>query len=95
MLGQGPNVLKFNAWLNSVSESRISNYTGNYMETSFCGKREFTQLVKSIHSDPTPPLPGNASRPFLNLIESLLIKDPAQRIQWADLCGHAFWMSKI
>ena len=57
--------------------------------------REFTQLVKSIHSDPTPPLPGNASRPFLNLIESLLIKDPAQRIQWADLCGHAFWMSKI
>ncbi|XP_056856817.1 serine/threonine-protein kinase RUNKEL-like [Raphanus sativus] len=57
--------------------------------------REFTQLVKSIHSDPTPPLPGNASRSFVNLIESLLIKDPAQRIQWADLCGHAFWKSKI
>uniref|UniRef100_M4CQI6 non-specific serine/threonine protein kinase n=1 Tax=Brassica campestris TaxID=3711 RepID=M4CQI6_BRACM len=57
--------------------------------------REFTQLVKSIHSDPTPPLPGNASRSFANLIESLLIKDPAQRIQWADLCGHAFWKSKI
>ncbi|CAA7061903.1 unnamed protein product [Microthlaspi erraticum] len=57
--------------------------------------REFTQLVKSIHSDPTPPLPGNASRSFLNLIESLLIKDPAQRIQWADLCGHAFWKSNI
>ncbi|CAN8255898.1 unnamed protein product [Cochlearia groenlandica] len=57
--------------------------------------REFTQLVKSIHSDPTPPLPGNASRSFVNLIESLLIKDPAQRIQWADLCGHAFWNSKI
>ncbi|KAH0931731.1 hypothetical protein HID58_008848 [Brassica napus] len=57
--------------------------------------REFTQLVKSIHSDPTPPLPGNASRSFVNLIESLLIKDPAQRIQWVDLCGHAFWKSKI
>uniref|UniRef100_A0A0D3B1U8 non-specific serine/threonine protein kinase n=1 Tax=Brassica oleracea var. oleracea TaxID=109376 RepID=A0A0D3B1U8_BRAOL len=57
--------------------------------------REFTQLVKSIHSDPTPPLPENASRSFVNLIESLLIKDPAQRIQWADLCGHAFWKSKI
>ncbi|KAF8094565.1 hypothetical protein N665_0359s0009 [Sinapis alba] len=57
--------------------------------------REFTQLVKSIHSDPTPPLPGNTSRSFVNLIESLLIKDPAQRIQWADLCGHAFWKSKI
>uniref|UniRef100_A0A1J3JA14 non-specific serine/threonine protein kinase n=1 Tax=Noccaea caerulescens TaxID=107243 RepID=A0A1J3JA14_NOCCA len=57
--------------------------------------REFTQLVKSIHSDPTPPLPGNASRSFVNLIESLLIKDPAQRIQWADLCGHAFWKSNI
>ncbi|KAJ4882519.1 Protein kinase family protein with ARM repeat domain [Raphanus sativus] len=57
--------------------------------------REFTQLVKSIHSEPTPPLPGNASRSFVNLIESLLIKDPAQRIQWADLCGHAFWKSKI
>ncbi|CAH2072418.1 unnamed protein product [Thlaspi arvense] len=57
--------------------------------------REFTQLVKSIHSDPTPPLPGNPSRSFVNLIESLLIKDPVQRIQWADLCGHAFWQSKI
>lgn len=57
--------------------------------------REFTQLVKSIHSDPTPPLPGNPSRSFVNLIESLLIKDPAQRIQWAELCGHAFWKSKI
>ncbi|CAF1924709.1 BnaC05g08040D [Brassica napus] len=44
-----------------------------------------------LYEYPTPPLPGNASRPFLNLIESLLIKDPAQRIQWADLCGHAFW----
>ncbi|KAF3567693.1 hypothetical protein DY000_02018560 [Brassica cretica] len=57
--------------------------------------REFTQLVKSIHSDPTPPLPGNPSRSFVNLIESLLIKDPAQRIQWVELCGHAFWKSKI
>ncbi|GKV39035.1 hypothetical protein SLEP1_g46867 [Rubroshorea leprosula] len=57
--------------------------------------REFTQLVKSILSDPTPPLPGSPSRPFVNLINSLLIKDPAQRIQWPDLCGLAFWRTKF
>ncbi|XP_052312495.1 serine/threonine-protein kinase RUNKEL isoform X2 [Populus trichocarpa] len=57
--------------------------------------REFTQLVKSILSDPPPPLPGTPSRPFANLISSLLVKDPAERIQWSELCGHAFWMSKI
>ncbi|GLT59657.1 hypothetical protein SLA2020_324650 [Shorea laevis] len=57
--------------------------------------REFTQLVKSILSDPTPPLPGSPSRPFVNLINSLLVKDPAQRIQWPDLCGHAFWRTKF
>ncbi|KAK2393987.1 serine/threonine-protein kinase RUNKEL [Trifolium repens] len=57
--------------------------------------REFTQLVKSIISDPTPPLPGNPSRPFVNLINSLLVKDPAERIQWSELCGHAFWKTKF
>lgn len=57
--------------------------------------REFTQLVKSIISDPTPPLPGNPSRPFVNLINSLLVKDPAERIQWPELCGHAFWKTKF
>lgn len=57
--------------------------------------REFTQLVKSIISDPTPPLPGNPSRPFVNLINSLLVKDPAERIQWPELCGHAVWRTKI
>ncbi|GKU85564.1 hypothetical protein SLEP1_g221 [Rubroshorea leprosula] len=57
--------------------------------------REFTQLVKSILSDPIPPLPGNPSRPFVNLINSLLVKDPAQRIQWLDLYGHAFWRVKF
>ncbi|KAM7279544.1 hypothetical protein ACFE04_006678 [Oxalis oulophora] len=57
--------------------------------------REFTKLVKSIISDPTPPLPGNPSRPFANLINSLLIKDPSQRIQWDDLCGHAFWRTGL
>ena len=61
---------------------------------SFVG-REFTQLVKSIISDPTPPLPGTPSRPFVNLINSLLIKDPAERIQWLELCGHAFWRTKL
>ncbi|KAL5782387.1 hypothetical protein ACOSP7_007416 [Xanthoceras sorbifolium] len=57
--------------------------------------REFTQLVRSILSDPTPPLPGTPSRPFANLINSLLVKDPAQRIQWPEVCGHAFWRSKF
>ncbi|KAJ7955033.1 Serine/threonine-protein kinase RUNKEL [Quillaja saponaria] len=57
--------------------------------------REFTQLVKSILSDPTPPLPGNPSRPFVNLINSLLVKDPAERIRWSELCGHAFWRTKF
>ena len=57
--------------------------------------REFTQLVKSILSDPTPALPGTPSRPFVNLINSLLIKDPAERIQWSELCGHAFWRTKF
>lgn len=57
--------------------------------------REFTKLVKSILSDPTPPLPGNPSRPFVNLINSLLVKDPAERIQWPELCGHAFWRTKL
>ncbi|CAK8530955.1 unnamed protein product [Lathyrus sativus] len=60
----------------------------------FVGK-EFTHLVKSIISDPIPPLPGNPSRPFVNLINSLLVKDPAERIQWPELCGHAFWKTKF
>ncbi|KAF2287704.1 hypothetical protein GH714_002383 [Hevea brasiliensis] len=60
----------------------------------FVGK-EFTQLVKSIISDPTPPLPGNPSRPFANLINSLLVKDPAERIQWTEICEHAFWRTKF
>ncbi|KAM3755411.1 hypothetical protein ACB098_02G037300 [Castanea mollissima] len=56
---------------------------------------EFTQLVKSILSDPVPPLPGNPSRPFVNLINSLLVKDPAERIQWPELCEHAFWRTRF
>ncbi|OAY82064.1 Serine/threonine-protein kinase RUNKEL [Ananas comosus] len=56
---------------------------------------EFTQLVKSIISDPTPPLPDNASRSFENLVNSLLIKDPAERLQWPELCEHSFWRVKI
>lgn len=66
-------------------------YTG---KPPFVG-REFTHLVKSIISDPTPPLLGNPSRPFVNLINSLLVKDPAKRIQWPELCGHAFWKTKF
>lgn len=60
----------------------------------FIGK-EFTQLVNSVLSDPTPSLPGTPSRPFVNLINSLLIKDPAERIQWTEICGHAFWRTKF
>lgn len=60
----------------------------------FVGK-EFTQLVNSILSDPTPSLPGTSSRAFVNLINSLLIKDPAERIKWPELCGHAFWRTKF
>lgn len=60
----------------------------------FVGK-ELTQLIKSILSDPTPALPGSPSLPFVNLINSLLIKDPAERIQWPELCSHAFWRSKF
>lgn len=66
-------------------------YTGR---PPFVG-REFTRLVKSIISDPTPPLPGNPSRPFVNLINSLLVKEPAERIQWPELCEHAFWKTKV
>lgn len=66
-------------------------YTGR---PPFVG-REFTQLVKSILSDPTPSLPDTPSRPFVNLINSLLVKDPAERIQWPELCGHAFWKTKF
>ncbi|KAG8636632.1 serine/threonine-protein kinase RUNKEL [Manihot esculenta] len=66
-------------------------YTGR---PPFVG-REFTQLVKSILSDPTPALPGNPTRPFANLVNSLLVKDPAERIHWTELCGHAFWRTKF
>lgn len=66
-------------------------YTGT---PPFIGK-ELTQLIRSIISDPTPTLPGSPSRPFVNLINSLLIKDPAERIQWPELCNHAFWSSKF
>ncbi|KAH8499904.1 hypothetical protein H0E87_015230 [Populus deltoides] len=69
-------------------------YEGYAGRPPFVG-REFTQLVKSILSDPTPPLPGNPSRPFVNLVNSLLIKDPAERIKWSELCGHAFWRTKF
>ncbi|KAL9659116.1 hypothetical protein QQ045_028206 [Rhodiola kirilowii] len=60
----------------------------------FVGK-EFTQLVRSVLSDPTPPLPGSPSCPFANLINSLLIKDPAERLQWVELCDHTFWTIKF
>lgn len=56
---------------------------------------EFTQLVKSILSDPTPLLPDNPSRSFQNLINCLLMKDPAERLQWSELCEHNFWRSSM
>ncbi|CAA0834795.1 Protein kinase family protein with ARM repeat domain [Striga hermonthica] len=57
--------------------------------------KEFTQLAKLILSDATPTLPGTPTRPFVNLINSLLVKDPSERIQWPELCNHAFWKTKI
>ncbi|KAL3329897.1 hypothetical protein AABB24_033987 [Solanum stoloniferum] len=60
----------------------------------FVGK-EFTQLVRSVISDPTPALPGTPSRPLVNLINSLLIKDPSERMQWPELAGHAFWKTRF
>ncbi|KAG9457566.1 hypothetical protein H6P81_002074 [Aristolochia fimbriata] len=56
---------------------------------------EFTNLVKSILSDQVPPLPGNPSSLFVDLINCLLIKDPAERVQWHELCEHGFWRSKL
>ncbi|KAL6535359.1 hypothetical protein OROMI_026733 [Orobanche minor] len=56
---------------------------------------EFTQLAKSIILDAHPALPGTPTRPFTNLINSLLVKDPAERIRWPELCNHAFWSTKI
>ncbi|KAG8052355.1 hypothetical protein GUJ93_ZPchr0001g29544 [Zizania palustris] len=56
---------------------------------------EFIKLVKSIISDPTPPLPDNPSRSFQNLINCLLMKDPAERLQWSELCEHNFWRSRM
>ncbi|KAI3459310.1 hypothetical protein Pfo_015973 [Paulownia fortunei] len=57
--------------------------------------KEFTQLAKSILLDAPPAFPGTPTRPFVNLINSLLIKDPAERIQWPELCNHAFWRTKF
>lgn len=56
---------------------------------------EFTQLVNSILSDATPPLPDNPTGSFLNLINRLLVKDPSERIQWPELCDHSFWRKKF
>ncbi|KAL3812788.1 hypothetical protein ACJIZ3_014056 [Penstemon smallii] len=58
-------------------------------------EKEFTQLAKSILLDETPALPGTPTLPFVNLINSLLIKDPAERIQWPELCSHSFWRTKF
>ncbi|XP_075521675.1 serine/threonine-protein kinase RUNKEL-like [Primulina tabacum] len=66
-------------------------YTGR---PPFVGK-EFTQLAKSILLDATPALPGTPTRAFENLINSLLTKDPAERMQWPELCSHAFWRTKF
>ncbi|XBI57033.1 hypothetical protein VPH35_038514 [Triticum aestivum] len=57
--------------------------------------REFTPLVKSILSEPAPPLPDNSSRSFQNLINCLLMKDPAERLQWSELCARNFWRNSM
>lgn len=57
--------------------------------------KEFTELVKSILTDPVPPLSGNPSCFFSDLIDCLLQKDPAERIKWPELCRHKFWRRKF
>ena len=54
----------------------------------------FTQLVNSIISDPMPPLWGNPSHEFEDLVSRLLVKDPVERIQWDELRNHPFWRTK-
>lgn len=54
----------------------------------------FTQLVNSIISDPMPPLWGNPSPEFEDLVSRLLVKDPVERIQWDELRNHPFWRTK-
>ena len=54
----------------------------------------FTQLVNSIISDPAPPLWGNPSHFFEDLVSRLLVKDPVERIQWSELRDHPFWRTK-
>ncbi|XP_078440235.1 kinase family with ARM repeat domain-containing protein [Wolffia australiana] len=57
--------------------------------------KEFTELVKSILSDPVSPINGNPSSLFSDLIDCLLQKDPAERIKWPQLCDHKFWKRKL
>ncbi|XP_052731851.1 uncharacterized protein LOC108330412 isoform X2 [Vigna angularis] len=56
--------------------------------------REYNN-IKSILSDPIPPLCGHPSQHFVDLINSLLVKNPAERIQWPELCAHPFWRREI
>ncbi|KAJ7536033.1 hypothetical protein O6H91_12G054500 [Diphasiastrum complanatum] len=66
-------------------------YTGRppFVSTSF------TELVNMILHNPVPPLLGNASKDFKDLVSQLLIKDPAERLQWSELRDHPYWRMKI
>ena len=57
--------------------------------------KEFTELVNSILSDPVPPLSGNPSSSFSDLINALLQKDPSKRIKWQELIIHKFWRRNL
>ncbi|KAL0919394.1 hypothetical protein M5K25_011486 [Dendrobium thyrsiflorum] len=66
----------------------------------FAGKppfvgNEFTKLAKSILLDSTPDLPNNPSDAFVDLVNSLLIKNPSERLNWPQLCEHRFWRRKF
>ncbi|XP_028606902.2 serine/threonine-protein kinase ULK4 isoform X1 [Podarcis muralis] len=56
-----------------------------------------TELAEQIlHEDPFPPTqkgsaPLEPSSDFLNLVDSLLQKDPQKRLTWAKLLQHPFW----
>jgi serine/threonine-protein kinase ULK4 len=54
----------------------------------------FTQLVDSIIPDPMMSFWGKPSQEFEDLVNCLLVKDPTERSQWAELRDHPFWRTK-